>query len=173
MGKGRKSLNIYMCESVYAAIAVNLKKYKSTRQAILWFINESETFKSLAEGKLHNKLIAGMERNTPDKLLDYQDITMHEPKEMKKEMEEMGFDYYEPESGEPFTQKDMDGIIEERDRIMLEVSRVAEPGERSDTRSTGYSDRAYYQIRRMCETYEKFCIETNQSGPLPLNIIKK
>ena len=86
MGKGRKSLNFYMCESVYTAIAVNLKKHKSTRQAILWFIAESETFKALAEGKLHNEIIAGMERNTPDKLLDYQDITMHDPKEMKKEL---------------------------------------------------------------------------------------
>lgn len=172
MGKGRKSLNFYMCESVYTAIAVNLKKHKSTRQAILWFITESETFKALAEGKLHNELIAGMERNTPDKLLDYQDITMHDPKEMKKEMEEMGYDYYEPKSGEPFTQKDMDEIVEERNRIMLEVARVADPGDRSDKTSTGYSDKAYKQIWRMCEAYEKYCIETNQPGPLPLNIVK-
>ena len=53
MGKaGRKPLNFYMCESVYTAIAVNLKKHKSTRQAILWFIAESETFTALAEGNL-------------------------------------------------------------------------------------------------------------------------
>ena len=178
MGKaGRKPLNIYMCESVYSAIAVNLKKHKSTRQAILWFISESETFTALAEGRLHNEVMAGMKRNTPDKLLDYQDITMHDPKGMKKEMEEMGYDYYEPETGEPFTQKDMDGMIEERDRIMLEVSRVADPGEidldRGRETSTGRSDRAYKQIWRMCESYEKYCIETNQPGPLPLNIIKK
>jgi len=176
MGKaGRKPLNIYMCESVYTAIAVNLKKHESTRQAILWFISESETFKALAEGRLHNEIMAGMERNTPDKLLDYQTI-MHDPKEMKIEMEEMGYDYYEPESGEPFTKKDMDGMIEERDRIMLEVSRVADPGEldldRGTETSTGRSDRAYKQILRMCESYEKHCIETHQPGPLPLKIVK-
>ena len=45
--KGRKSLNFYMCESVYTAIAVNLSKHKSTRQTILWFIDNSETFKAL------------------------------------------------------------------------------------------------------------------------------
>ncbi len=169
---GRKPLNIYMCETVYTAIAVNLKKHKSTRQAIIWFINESETFEALAGGKIHDKFIASMERNTPDKLLDYQDITMHDPKEIKKEMEELEVDYIEADSGEYFTQKDMDEMIIERDRIMLEVARVADSGERSDTRSTGYSDRAYYQIRRMCETYEKYCKETKQPFPLPLNIIK-
>jgi len=173
MGKaGRKPLNIYMCESVYVAIAVDLSKHKSTREAIYNFIANSETFKALAAGKIHNDIIAGMERNTPDKLLDYQDITMHDPKEMKKEMEEMGHDFYEPQSGEPFTQEDMDGMIEERDRIMLEVSRVADPGDRSETTSTGYSDRAYKQILRMCEAYEKHCIETHQTGPLPLKIVK-
>ncbi len=60
----------------------------------------------------------------------------------------------------------------DRDRIKLEISRVVDPNE-TGTRSTGYSDRAYYQIRRMCEAYEKYCIETNQPGPLPLNIIKE
>ena len=173
MGKaGRKPLNIYMCETVYAAIAVDLSKHKSTREAIYNFIGNSETFTALASGKIHNDIIAGMERNTPDKLLDYQDITMHDPKEMKKEMEEMGYDYYEPKSGEAFTQKDMDGMIEERNRIMLEVSRVADAAERSETTSTGYSDRAYKQIWRMCEAYEKHCIETHQIGPLPLKIVK-
>ena len=134
MGKaGRKPLNIYMCETVYAAIAVDLSKHKSTREAIYNFIGNSETFTALAAGKIHNDIIAGMERNTPDKLLDYQDITIHDPKEMKKEMEEMGYDYYEPETGEPFTKKDMNGMIEERNRIMLEVSRVADAAERSET----------------------------------------
>ena len=200
--KGRKPLNFYMCESVYTAIAVNLKKHKSARQAILWFINESETFTALAEGRLHNDFIASMERNTPDKLLDYKKYNeevksgvvhkdkytemrkqikedypdypqVHDIEAMKKDMEEDGYDYIEPETGEHFTKADMDSIIEERDRIMLEVARVADPGDRSDTTSTGLSDRAYKQIWRMCESYEKYCIATHQPGPLPLNIIKK
>ena len=29
--------------------------------------------KALAEGKIHNKFIEGMERNTPDKLLNYKE----------------------------------------------------------------------------------------------------
>ena len=111
MGKaGRKPLNIYMCETVYVAIAVNLSKHKSTREAIYNFIANSETFKALAAGKIHNEVIAGMERNTLDKLLDYQTI-MHDPGEMKIEMEEMGYDYYEPEIGEPVTQGRMAKIL--------------------------------------------------------------
>jgi hypothetical protein len=62
---------------------------------------------------------------------------------------------------------------QERDRIKLELNRVADPGERSEKTSTGYSDRAYKQIWRMCQAYEEWCINTKQPGPLPLNIIKQ
>ena len=200
--KGRKPLNFFMCESVYTAIAVNLNKHKSTREAIYWFIDDSETFKALAEGKIHNDFVASMERNTPDKLLDYKKYNeevksgvihqdkytemrkqlkedlpnapqLHDLEEIKSYMKECEYDYIEPETGEHFTKADMDSMIEERDRIMLEVARVADPADTSTTTSTGLSDRAYKQIWRMCESYEKYCLETNQPGPLPLNIIKK
>ena len=173
--KGRKSLNFYMCESVYTAIAVNLSKHKSTRQAILWFIDNSETFKALQSGSLHNKIIEDCENNTADKLLNYQDRSMHDPEEMKKDMIEDGHYCYEPESGEPFTKEDVEGMKLERDRIMLEISRVKPTDDLGNT-STGYSDKAYKQIWRMCEAYEKYCLATDFKygvGPLPLNIVKK
>ena len=200
--KGRKSLNFYMCESVYTALAMSLHKHKSTRQAIYDFVQNSETFEALAEGKIHNKFVVAMERNTPDKLLNYKEYNeriesgetiqdehtqmrkeiledypdypkLHDLKAIKSYMEENGYDYIEPDSGEHFTKADMDEMIKERDRIMLEIGRVAGLGDRSDKTSTGYSDKAYKQIWRMCESYEKYCIETNQPGPLPLNIVKK
>ncbi len=171
--KGRKPLNFHMCETVYTAIVMNLSKHKSTRDAIIHFIENSETFKSLQEGKLYDDFINSCLRNTPDKLLDYQDRSMHDPDQMRKEMTEYGYDCVEPETGEFFTKEDLDNARKDRDRIKLEIGRVADPREISQTRSTGLSDRAYYQVRRMCETYEKYCIETNQPGPLPLNIIPK
>ena len=164
-----------MCESVYTAIAVNLAKHKSTRQAILWFIDNSETFTALQSGNLHNKIIDDCERNTADKLLDYQERSMHDPEEMKKDMIELGHYCYEPESGEPFTKEDVEGMKLERDRIMLEISRVKPTDDQGDT-STGFSDKAYKQIWRMCEAYEKYCLATDFKygvGPLPLNIVKK
>jgi hypothetical protein len=97
---------------------------------------------------------------------------MHDLKEMKKDMEEMGHDYYEPETGEPLTKEDLEEMRKDRDRIKLEIARVADPREISEKTSTGLSDRAYRQIWRMCESYEKYCIETKQPGPLPLNIVK-
>ena len=148
--KGRKPLNIFMCQIVYTAITMSLVKHKgvskhgSAREAINHFITNSETFTALKEGKLHNDFIK-----------DTRDNNM-----------------IEPETGEPFTEKDLKEMELDRDRIKLEISRVVDPNE-IGTRSTGYSDRAYYQIRRMCEAYEKYCIETNQPGPLPLNIIKE
>ena len=87
-------------------------------------------------------------------------------------MIELGHYCYEPESGEPFTKEDVEGMKLERDRIMLEISRVKPTDDLGNT-STGYSDKAYKQIWRMCEAYEKYCLESKQPGPLPLNIVKK
>ena len=169
--KGRKPLNFHMCELVYTSIAMNLSKCNSTREAIYYFIEKSDTFKNLQEGKLYDDFINACLRNTPDKLLDYQS-GMHDPKEMKKDMEEMGHAYAEPETGEFLTEEDLEEVRQDRDRIKLEIARIADPRERSDKTSTGLSDRAYRQIWRMCESYEKYCIETKQPGPLPLNIVK-
>ena len=171
--KGRKSLNIFMCEIVYTAIVMNLSKHKSPRDTIYDFMGNSEAFTALKEGKLHNDFIQAIKRNTPDKLLDYQDKTVHDPEEIKKDMEELGHTYIEPETGEQFTEEDLKDMEQERDRIKLEINRVAPPGERSEKTSTGYSDRAYKQVWRMCQAYEEWCINTEQPGPLPLNIIKQ
>ena len=70
-------------------------------------------------------------------------------------------------------EKQIEELRKDRDRIKLEIARVADPDERSDKTSTGFSDRAYKQIWRMCQAYEDYCIETNQTGPLPLNIIRQ
>jgi len=174
VSKGRKSLNFYMCESTYSAVAVNLHKHKSTRQAILWFIDKSETFKALQSGSLHNETIEACERNTADKLLDYTPPThsLEEIEDMKKSMVEDGYYCIEPETGEQLTKDDIEEFKLERDRIMLEISRVKPTDDLGNT-STGYSDKAYKQIWRMCEAYEKYCLESKQPGPLPLNIVKK
>ena len=169
--KGRKPLNFHMCELVYTSIAMNLSKCKSTREAIYYFMEKSDTFKNLQVGKLYDDYINACLRNSPDKLLDYQGRENLD--EMRNEMIELGHDYYEPETGEPLTKEDLEEVRQDRDRIKLEIARVADPRERSDKTSTGFSDRAYYQVRRMCEAYEKYCIETNQPGPLPLHIIPK
>ena len=143
--KGRRSLNIFMCEIVYTAIVMNLPKHKSPRDTIYDFMGNSETFTALKEGKLHNDFINDTRKNN----------------------------MVEPETGESFTEEDLKDMEQERDRIKLEINRVADSGERSEKTSTGYSDRAYKQIWRMCQAYEEWCINTEQPGPLPLNIIKQ
>ena len=143
--KGRKSLNIFMCEQVYKSIVMNLPKHKSPRHTIYNFMENSETFTALKEGKLHNDFINDTRKNN----------------------------MVEPETGESFTEEDLNDMEQERDRIKLELNRVADPGERSEKTSTGLSDRAYKQIWRMCQAYEEWCINTKQPGPLPLNIIKQ
>ena len=142
--KGRKPLNFHMCELVYTSIAMNLSKCKSTREAIYYFMEKSDTFKNLQEGKLYDDYINACLRNSPDKLLDYQGRENLD--EMRNEMIELGHDYYEPETGEPLTKEDLEEVRQDRDRIKLEIARVADPREMSDKTSTGLSDRAYRQI---------------------------
>jgi len=145
--KGRKPLNIHMCEIVYTAVVFErIHTSKSTRETIMNFIEKGKTFKyGLQEGGLFNEFIA--------------EIRAHN-------MEDPAI------TGKKFTEEDIKQIETDRDEIMKQVGRVADPGEPSEKTSTGLSDRAYKQIWRMCESYEKYCIETNQPGPLPLGIVK-
>ena len=144
--KGRKPLNIIMCEIVYTAVVFErIHTSKSTRETITNFIGKSKTFKyGLQEGGLFNEFIADIRANNME----------------------------HPDHKQKMTEEDIKQIETDRDEIMKQVGRVADPGELSETTSTGLSDRAYKQIWRMCESYEKYCIETKQPGPLPLNIVK-
>ena len=136
-----------MCEIVYTAVVFErIHTSKSTRETIMNFIEKGKTFKyGLQEGGLFNEFIADIRANNME----------------------------HPDHKQKMTEEDIKQIETDRDEIMKQVGRVADPSERSDKTSTGLSDRAYKQIWRMCESYEKYCLETNQPGPLPLNIIKK
>ena len=145
--KGRKPLNIIMCEIVYTAVVFErIHTSKSTRETIMNFIEKSKTFKyGLQEGGLFNEFIDNIRAHN-----------MQHP------------DYAE----QKMTEEDIKQIETDRDEIMKQVGRVADPGELSEKTSTGLSDRAYKQIWRMCQAYEEWCIETKQPGPLPLGIVK-
>ena len=58
--KGRKPLNIQMCEIVYTAVVFErIHTSKSTKKTIMNFIEKSKTFKyGLQEGGLFNEFIA-------------------------------------------------------------------------------------------------------------------
>lgn len=134
-----------MCEIVYTAIVFNEYKKKSARETIIDFIQKSLTFKEgLQKGILFTDFIEEVKSNN---------------------MEHPVYNY-------KMTEQDIRQIEKDRDEIMKQVARVADPDERSEKTSTGFSDRAYKQIWRMCQAYEEYCIETKQPGPLPLNIVK-
>ena len=143
---GRKPLNIIMCEIVYTAVVFErIHTSKSTRETIMNFIEKSKTFKyGLQDGGLFNEFIVNIRANNME----------------------------HPDHNQKMTEEDIKQIETDRDEIMKQVGRVADPSERSDKTSTGLSDRAYKQIWRMCQAYEEWCIETKQPGPLPLGIVK-
>ena len=139
-----------MCEIVYTAIVFDEYQHDSdsawsARKAIINFMKKGKTFKyGLQEGGVFNEFIAGIRANN----------------------------MVDPPTGHKFTEEDIKQIETDRDEIMKQVARVADPDERSDKTSTGFSDRAYKQIWRMCQAYEEYCIKTKQPWPLPMNIVK-
>ena len=56
---------------------------------------------------------------------------LHDLEEIKKNMLELGHAYAEPETGEFLTEEDLEEVRQDRDRIKLEIARVADPRERS------------------------------------------
>ena len=56
---------------------------------------------------------------------------LHDLEEIKKDMLEMGHACVEPETGEFYTEEDLEEVRQDRDRIKLEIARVADPRERS------------------------------------------
>ena len=112
--KGRKALNFHMCETVYTAIVMNLSKHKSTRDAIIHFIENSETFKSLQKGKLYDDCINDCLKNPIND-------------------DAYGKGYIEPETGEFFSEEAIEELRQDRDRIKLEIARIADPPEKIQT----------------------------------------
>ena len=155
MGKaGRKSYNDYICQEVYVLVdeVKRQHKIKSTREAIYKFIG-TEKFKDLAAGKPYQKFIDGLLRNSRDRLEDYQN--REDLEDMKKNMKELNQCCVDPETGEFFTKEDFEQIEKDMQECITQLSRMPEPGERSEKTSTGYSDRAYKFIWRIIEAHQK------------------
>ena len=112
--KGRKPLNFHMCELVYTAIVMNMSKHKSTRDGIIHFIENSDTFKNLQEGKLYDDCINDCLKNPIND-------------------DAYGKGYIEPETGEFFSEEAIEELRQDRDRIKLEIARIADPPEKIQT----------------------------------------
>ena len=158
MGKaGRKPYNYYIRQEIYLLVdeVKRQQKLKSTREAVYKFF-ETDKFKNLAAGEPYQIFIDSLLRNTKDRLEDYQDQTMHNPKEMQTEMEENNYHCVDPETGEFLTKEDLEQLEKDKQECITQLSRMPSPGEISETSDTGLSDKAYKFIWRIIEAHQQY-----------------
>jgi hypothetical protein len=157
MGKaGRKPYNYYIRQEIYVLVdeVKRQQKLKSTRDAIYKFF-ETDKFKDLAAGKPYQIFIDSLLRNTKDRLEDYQTI-MHDPGEMKIEMEEYNYYCVDPETGEFLSKEEFEQLEKDKQECITQLSRMPSPGDISETSETGLSDKAYKFIWRIIEAHQQY-----------------
>jgi len=155
-------LSEYISQEVYVQVAVAKGKNKITTNAAIDKYFESNHFKELAEGKPYNTFLSGLKDKCLGKLTsspmkdsktDDEIILELQKKLNKLKTEELNDTYWEVETGEFLTGKDIKKIEEERDTLIKFLSS---------------KDEASETIATLCKNYEKLCKEKYPEAPLPL-----
>ena len=158
-------LNEYISQEVYVQVAVAKGKNKITTNAAINKYFESNHFKELAEGKPYNTFLSGLKDKCLGKLTsspmknsktDDEIILELQKKLNKLKTEELNDTYWEVETGEFLTGKDIKKIEDERDTLIKFLSS---------------KDDASETIATLCKNYEKLCKEKYPEAPLPLEIL--
>ena len=144
LSKTRKPYVIYMAEIIYSYISIIKKKNPniSTKEAINEFM-ETDQFKKLKDGNLHNEWFIELEKN----------------------------DYIDKETGEKIPQETIKLLEIQRDITIKNLIAIPELYETKNNTLIEASSRAYQFLWRMCESYELWCNEAGQSEQLLLQII--
>ena len=159
-------LNEYISQEVYVQVAVAKGKNKITTNVAINKYFESNHFKGLAEGKPYNTFLSDLENKCLGKLIN---SPMKDSKtddkiiiELQRKLNtlknnELNDTYWEVETGEYLTGKDIKEIKEERDTLIsFLISK----------------DKAHDTVITLCKNYEKLCKEKYPEAPLPLEILQ-
>ena len=163
--KIKEYLSEYISQEVYVQVAVAKGKNKITTKAAVSKYFESNHFKGLAEGKPYNTFLSDLEDKCLGKLIN---SPMKNNKtndkiiiELQKKLnslskEELNDTYWEVETGEYLSGKDINQIEVERDNLIKFL--------RSE-------EEAQETVITLCKNYEKLCREKYPEAPLPLKIL--
>ena len=163
--KIKEYLSEYISQEVYVQVAVAKGKNKITTKAAVSKYFESNHFKGLAEGKPYNTFLSDLEDKCLGKLIN---SPMKNTKtndkiiiELQKKLnslskEELNDTYWEVETGEYLSGKDINQIEVERDNLIKFL--------RSE-------EEAQETVITLCKNYEKLCKEKYPEAPLPLKIL--
>ena len=144
LSKTKKPYVIYMAEIIYSYISIIKKKDStiSTKDAINRFM-ETDQFKKLRDGTLHNEWFIELKKNN----------------------------FIDKETSVRIPQETIKLLEIQRDVTIKQLIKIPMLYEAENNTLIEASDRAYQFLWRMCESYELWCNEADQSEQLLLQII--
>ena len=144
LSKIQKPYVIYIAEIIYSYISIINKKYPTidTKEAINKFM-KTDQFKKLRDGTLHDEWFIELKKN----------------------------DYMDKETGVRIPQETIKLLEIQRDITIKQLIEIPDLYETKNNTLIKASNRAYQFLWRMCESYELWCNETNQTEQLLLKII--
>ena len=167
--KIREYLDNYIHQEVYVQIAVIKGKEKvSTKAAINSYFN-SNHFRDLSEGRPYDHFIDGLNDkclikliNSPMKDKETKDEVIKELQKKIKELsiEELENTYWEIETGEFFSSKQIQELEDDRNNLIAKLDLSKK------------EDEVYETIMNFCKNYEELCQKKYPEAPLPLEILK-
>ena len=143
LSKTKKPYVIYMAEIIYSYISIIKKKNStiSTKDAINRFM-ETDQFKKLRDGTLHDEWFAELKNNN----------------------------YLDQETVNKIPDETIKLLDIQKDMTIKQLMKIPALYEVKNNTLIEASMRAHQFLWRMCESYELWCKETNQSEQLLLNI---
>jgi len=144
LSKTKKPYVIYMAEIIYSYVSIIKKKNLNieTKEAIDKFM-ETEEFKKLSDGTLHEEWFSELEKNN----------------------------YLDKETGKKIPEETIKLLNIQKDITIKQLIKIPALYETKNNTLIEASIRAHQFLWRMCESYELWCRETGQSEQLLLNII--
>ena len=143
LSETKKPYVIYMAEIIYSYVSIIKKKNLNieTKEAIDKFM-ETEEFKKLSDGTLHEEWFSELEKNN----------------------------YLDQETGKKIPEETIKLLNIQKDITIKQLIKIPALYETKNNTLIEASIRAHQFLWRMCESYELWCKETGQSEQLLLNI---
>jgi hypothetical protein len=163
--KIKEYLNEYISQEVYVQVAVAKGKNKITNNTAISKYLETNHFAELAKGKPYNAFLTDLEDKCLGKLINspMKDIKTDDKIiiELQNKLNTLNIDelndtFWEVETGEYLSGRDIKEIKKERD-ILIEFLK--------------FKDKACDTVATLCKNYEKLCKEKYPEAPLPLEIL--
>ena len=170
--KVREHLEEYINQEVYVQIAVIKGNEKITTKSAINRYFSSNHFKDLSSGKPYDHFIEGLKDkclgkliNSPMRNKSTDDEVIIELQKKLNELspEELNDTFWEIETGEYLTGKQVEELEEEKKKIIQKLDLQ---------NSNNKTDQVFDILLNFCKKYEKLCIKKYPEAPLPLEILK-